>query len=150
VIANGLEMKFGPLFDLDKRPSKFGIFCFIYKVKVDIVPNPHPRIGARQVLDGIRMYSIKDLMAVKIQAIFGRGQKKDFWDIAQLLQHHSVAEFIEAHQEKYPSQQLLISIPQSLTYFSDADETNEPTSLKGQTWGDIKNIISRKVREFLV
>jgi predicted nucleotidyltransferase component of viral defense system len=149
-IGKGLREEFGDLFDWDQRPSKFGIFCFIDKVKVDIVRNPHPLIGPRQVVDGIRMYSVRDMMAMKIQAILGRGQKKDFWDIAQLLQEYSVPDFIKAHQEKYPSQQLLISIPQCLTYFSDADETNAPTSLKGQTWEDVKSIISKKVREFLV
>jgi hypothetical protein len=149
-ITTGLEKEFSDAFDWDKRPSKFGIFCFIEGVKVEIVRNPHPLIGDRQVLDGIRMYCIQDLMAMKIQAILGRGQKKDFWDIAELLQHYSVSDFIQAHQKKYPSQQLLISIPQCMTYFSDADETQAPTSLKGQSWEEVQAIISEKVREFLV
>lgn len=148
-IIEGLENEFGESFDRDKRPSKFGIFCYIDKVKVDIVRNPHPLIGDRQNIEGIRMFSVQDLMAMKIQAILGRGQKKDFWDIAELLHHYSVEDFIRAHQQKYPSQQLLISIPQCLTYFGDADETEVPTCLKGQTWDDIKSIISKKVREFL-
>ena len=148
-IIEGLENEFGESFDRDKRPSKFGIFCYLDKVKVDIVRNPHPLIGDRQNIEGIRMFSVQDLMAMKIQAILGRGQKKDFWDIAELLHHYSVEDFIRAHQQKYPSQQLLISIPQCLTYFGDADETEVPTCLKGQTWDDIKSIISKKVREFL-
>lgn len=148
-VALGLEAEFGDDFDWDKRPSRFGIFCYIQKVKVDIVRNPHPLVGPRQVVDGIRMYSVQDMMAMKIQAILGRGQKKDFWDIAELLQHYTVADFIQAHQSKYPSQQLLISIPQCLTYFADADETSAPTSLKGQTWESVKQVISKKVSEYL-
>lgn len=150
IVAQGLEKEFGSLFDWDKRPSRFGLFCFIGGVKVDIVRNPHPRIGTRQTVDGIRLYALEDLMAMKIQAILGRGQKKDFWDIAELLYHVSVADFIQAHQKKYPSQQLLISIPQCMTYFLDADETHAPVSLKGQTWESVQAFISQKVREFLV
>ena len=86
---------------------------------------------------------------MKVQAILGRGKKKDFWDIAELLQYYSVSEFINFHQEKYASQHLLISIPQALTYFSDAEETEEPISLKNQTWTGIKKFIQKKVRDYL-
>lgn len=50
---------------------------------------------------------------------------------------------------KFPSQQLAISIPHCMTYFSDADETQTPVSLKGQTWESVKKVISKKVAEFL-
>ena len=148
-IAKGLQTEFEDEFVWEDDQSKFGIFCFIHGVKVDIVCYPHPLIGPRQNVEGIRMYSVQDLMAKKIQAILGRRQKKDFWDIAELLNHFSVAEFIDAHHKKFPLQLLLISIPQAMTYFADAEETNTPVSLKGQKWETIKSIISKKVNIFL-
>jgi predicted nucleotidyltransferase component of viral defense system len=81
--------------------------------------------------DGIRMFSDEDIMAMKIFAILQRAQKKDFWDIAELLQHYSIQDFIDPYQKKYPSHQLLISIPSALIYFADADESEDPISLKG-------------------
>jgi hypothetical protein len=42
------------------------------------------------------------------------------------------------HKEKYPEQMLLISLPSALTYFADADESEDPVSLKGQTWEKVK------------
>ena len=42
-----------------------------------------------------------------------------------------------------------ISIPQALTYFVDADDTEEPMTLKPITWEDVKSTISAKVREYL-
>jgi len=148
-VAKGLFQEFGDDFVWDKRPSKFGIFCFIDKVKVDIVRYPHPLIGPRQIPEGIRMFSVQDIMAMKIQAILGWGQKKDFWDIAELLNHYAVADFIDVHLKKYPTQQLVISIPQAMTYFSDAEETAAPVSLKAQKWENIKSFISKKVRAYL-
>jgi hypothetical protein len=56
---------------------------------------------------------------------------------------------IELHKQKYPSQMLLISTPQALTYFDDANESEDPISLKGQTWEEVKRIISKAVREYL-
>ncbi len=86
---------------------------------------------------------------MKIQAILGRGKKKDFWDMAELLQDFSIKNIITFHHQKYPSQQLLISIPQAITYFADADESEDPISLKGQTWESVQKIIQSHVNEYL-
>ncbi len=44
---------------------------------------------------------------------------------------------------------LLISIPRALTYFEDAEASEEPVSLKGQTWMDVKTKICDKIDAFL-
>ena len=129
--------------------SKFGIFCFIENVKVDIVYDPHSPLVSPIIEDGIRMYDSADIAAMKIQAILGRGKKKDFWDMAELLDHFSLKQIIAWHNQKYINQMLLISIPQALTYFADADESDDPISLKGQTWISIKKRIQQKVSEYL-
>jgi len=40
---------------------------------------------------------------MKVAAIMKRGVKKDFWDIAELLQHYSIQDFIDLYSKKYPS-----------------------------------------------
>ena len=47
----------------------------------------------------------------------GRGVKKDFWDLCELLKIYSLKDIISWHKEKYPSQMLLISIPNAITFF---------------------------------
>ncbi len=88
-------------------------------------------------------------MAMKIQALLGRAKKKDFWDIAELLNHYSVLDFVQAHKKKYSSQNLLISVPQVMAFFSDAEEDEDPTSLKGQTWAGVQKNIRKKISAFL-
>ncbi len=144
-----LKKEFGTAFEYEGGFSKFGIFCFIESVKVDIVYYPHQIINPCLDINEIRIYHPKDIAAMKIQAILGRGKKKDFWDVAEMLNHLTVQDFLSAHQEKFPTQQLLISIPQALTYFTDADESEDPISLKGQTWTSVKKIIQQKVSEYL-
>ena len=95
------------------------------------------------------MFSVEDIIAMEVQAILGRGMKKDFWDIAELLQHFSVVDFIQFHKEKYSTQNLLITVPQAITYFADAEESEDPVSLKNQTWVSVKEFINAKVREYL-
>ena len=149
VVINGLKLKFGDRLFIENKGPKFAIFCYIDEIKVDLVKHHLLLIRPLQVIENIRMYSTENIMAMKIQAIPGRGKKKDFWDIAELLQHYSVQDFINFHQKKYSKQNLLISVPQTFTYFADADESEDPVSLKGQTWKSVRSFISRKVRDFL-
>jgi len=148
-ITSTLQNAFGEGFRHEEKESSFGIFCFINSIKVDIVKYKHQQIDTTITEDNIRMYSSIDITAMKIQAILGRGRKKDFWDLAELLKHYNLEEIISFHSQKYPSQQLLISIPQAVTYFDDAEEGDEPVSLKGQTWESVKKIIQQKVNDYL-
>ncbi len=136
-------------FVLEDKPAAYGVFCYIDNVKVDFVKHPHPLIRPLQEAEGLRMFSTEDIIAMKVQAILGRGKKKDFWDIAELLNHFSDADFVRLHKEKYATQNLLITVPQVMTYFADADEDEDPVSLKNQTWKGVQESISLKVREYL-
>ena len=148
-IENELQIEFGSDFDYESGHKKIGIFCYIQKIKVDIVYFPHLPIAEIETIDKIRMYSCADIAAMKIQAILGRAQKKDFWDLFELLQHFSLQQIIDWHKQKYPSQMLAISIPNAITYFTEADESKTPVSFKKQTWAGVKKGIQRAVRDYL-
>jgi len=150
IVIDALQKSFHKDFIMEQKPPQFGIFCYVKEIKVDLVKHPFPLIRPVQEIEGIRFFSTEDIIAMKVQAILGRGKKKDFWDIAELLQHYSVADFIRFHQEKYLRQNLLISVPQALIYFGDAEESEDPVSLKGQTWKKVKKSIEKKVRDFLI
>jgi len=149
IVIEALQKAFGDLFTYDGDFSKWGIFCFIDGVKLDLVYYPHPMLYSFELWDTIRIYDDRDLVAMKIQAILGRGKKKDFWDLAELLEYYDLSQIIDFHKAKYPNQMLLISIPMAIVYFNDADNSDDPVSLKGQTWNKVKSKISNKVSEFL-
>lgn len=150
ILEEALEKEFGKAFDYEPTSNKhFGIFCNIENVKVDIVRFPHPLIAEIETVEEIRMYSTADIAAMKIQAIFGRGRKKDFWDLYELLQHFSLQQIMDWHKQKYPKQLFAISIPNAIVYFDDADESETPVSLKGQTWESVKKSIQQKVSDYL-
>ncbi len=148
-IVTALQDTFSSKFDNRSTNPRFGIFCFIDDVKIDIVRHPHPMIRPTYEIDGIRFFSTEDIMAMKIQAILGRGKKKDFWDIAELLNHFSVQDFIDFHKEKYLTQNILISVPQAMSFFMDADESEDPICLKKQTWQQVQAFIDSKISEYL-
>jgi predicted nucleotidyltransferase component of viral defense system len=148
-IVRVLEEHFKQRFVYKQQHTQFGIFCFIDDIKVDIVHFPHLPISAIEVEDGIRFYSSADIAAMKIQAILGRGKKKDFWDLFELLQHYSLQQIMDWHKQKYPSQMLAISIPHAITYFVEADESETPVSFKKQTWESVKTGIRKTVSDYL-
>lgn len=141
-VTKELQKQFGSRLVIRTSPPWIGIFCFVDGVKIDLVKHPHPLLGPVESIDDIRFFSDRDIMAMKIQAILGRGKKKDFWDIAELLRHYSVSDFIQNHQEKYSTQNLLISVPQAMVYFQDAEEDEDPISLRDQSWSSVKKAIS--------
>jgi len=148
-IEEELNRTFGNDFDYESGHKKFGIFCYIEKIKVDIVYYPHFPIAPIEVQDNIRCYSSADIGAMKIQAILGRARKKDFWDLFELLQNYSLQQLMDWHKKKFPSQMLAISIPNAISYFVDAEDTEEPVSFKNQTWVGVKKGIQQAVRDYL-
>lgn len=130
--------------------NPIGLFGYIDEVKVDFVKyHYHPLINDVLTEDGIRFFSTADIIAMKVNAIMKRAVKKDFWDVAELLQHYKVEDFISFYEKKYPGQRLLISVPETIIYFDEAEESVDPVSLKGQTWESVKRFISQKVSDFL-
>ncbi|MGC3977936.1 MAG: nucleotidyl transferase AbiEii/AbiGii toxin family protein [Paludibacteraceae bacterium] len=148
IIINTLQDTFDKSFEYDGSFSKWGIFGYIDNVKVDVVYYPHSLLEAPVTDENIRFASDKDLIAMKIQAILGRGKKKDFWDVAEILKHFHIQEIINFHKAKYPNQMLGITIPQALVYFVDAEDSVSPVSLN-MSWEEVKTLIKQKVNDYL-
>jgi predicted nucleotidyltransferase component of viral defense system len=148
-IVKALKKEFGKGYSIESKYARWGIFCFLNDVKVDIIYHPHLPIGEIEEEGKIRMYGDKDIIAMKLNAILGRGKKKDFWDMYELLHHYSLKDMIAFHEKKFPEQNLLITIPQAIIYFDDANESEDPVSLKGQTWKTVKKFLQQKVSDYL-
>jgi predicted nucleotidyltransferase component of viral defense system len=148
-IVSALEARFGESFKVRSQRANFGLFCFIDKAKIDFVRTAHSPIRPIIQREGIRFVSTEDIIAMKVQAVLGRARKKDFWDIALLLDHYSVEDFIRFHEDKYSTQNLMVTVPQAISYFADAEEDAAPVSLQGQTWGSVKSKIREAVRGYL-
>ena len=80
-IVKALKKEFGKGYNTESKTLRWGIFCYLNDVKVDIVYHPHLLIGEIEEIENIRMYPDVDIIAMKLNAILGRGKKKDFWDL---------------------------------------------------------------------
>ena len=123
--------------------SKNLVRCFINNIKIDILSHRYPLVDAIITSNNIRFASLKDIAAMKLNAITNRGMKKDFWDIGTLLGTFSLKDMLMFYQIKYPTSSLW-QVEKSLCWFEDADnELTEIIDLIGNDWQTIKqNVLS--------
>ena len=116
-------------------------------IKVDIVNYPYPWLAAEISEKNLRLAALKDISAMKLAAITGRGTKKDFIDIYFLLEIFSLEQILGFYQQKYSdgSQFLVLK---SLSYFEDANPDISPKMFSNINWEEIKEVIKIHIYEF--
>ena len=115
-------------------------------IKVDFVHySCYPWLEDAIFEDGIRLASPKDIAAMKINAIEGRGTRKDFVDVFFLLKHYSLQEILSFYKAKYPNYSDFRAM-MSLTYFEDAEMQPMPNMFNNTSWPDMQKVIIEKVK----
>ena len=127
------------------QSSKNILITKIKNVKVDFVNYKYPLLTDILVIDTIRMLSTKDIAAMKLNAIAGRGSKKDFIDLYFLLQEFSLAEIFSFYEQKFNDGSIFL-VQKSLTYFEDADLQLQPKMFKDFDWEICKQKILEEVK----
>lgn len=123
--------------------NKYMLFCNINGVKTDFVHHPYPLLQPFETINDVRLFSLPDVTAMKLQAITQRGSKKDFYDLWQLLQIMNVKELIEIYSSKYGAEQTWMLIT-SATYFEDAENQTDPVLFNNKlTWEKAKETIRK-------
>lgn len=135
--------------NVEKQKVSSNIRIFdINGVKVDIVNySIYPWLENSVEEEGLRLASPKDIAAMKVNAIEGRGSRKDFVDMYFLLQHFSLEEVLDFYAQKYPNYSLYRAL-MSLTYFADAEKFNMPTMYVDFDWEECKSFVLSKVKEY--
>lgn len=129
-----------------KSPRLF--FTTINNVKVDFVNTFEKFIHQTEIKEEIRFASVGDIIALKLNAIAGRGAKKDFWDVYELLKHYSFKEMMEYYQERYPNNSLMMVL-KSITYFEEADTQPDPYCFRQLKWDNIKKDITQEINIYI-
>lgn len=107
----------------------------INNVNVDLITHNYPLVKPLVTVDNVRMASLEDIAAMKLNAISGNGTRlKDFIDIASLSPKLSLAEMVMAYRNKYDSRNPAMVI-KSLEYHEDIN-FNEPVQMldSGYSW----------------
>lgn len=90
------------------------------------------------VVDDIRMATVEEIIAMKVDVIQRGGRKKDFWDLHELLLRYDIHSMLLLHQQRYPYTHDRQQILTNLTDFTHADNDFDPVCLRGKFWEFIK------------
>jgi len=115
------------------------------EIKVDFLRHNYKLLQPNRIDGHIRIFSMEDIGAMKLNAIANRGAKKDFYDIYALLKIFSLNQLLEFFQQKY-EQFNSFTVVKSLAYFVDADLEPDPICLKGTRWEEIKKTLRSRVK----
>lgn len=121
--------------------TKFSLFYYKY-----------PLIAKSIDYAGINLASVEDIAAMKIDAIGGRGSKRDFTDLYFLIKKFGdIRTLLKFYDEKYQKFDVnKIHILKSLTYFDDADKEEDPKMLVSDySWGNVKTFIKEEVQKLI-
>ena len=128
--------------------SKSIVQTIIDQIKVDFVDySRYAWIDAPVQGEGFVLASDKDIAAMKVNAIIGRGTRKDFIDLYVLLQHYSLVEIMEFYKQKYPKFSEYRALL-SMTYFEDAEMQDMPKMFIDTRWDEMKSTIIQAVKAY--
>jgi hypothetical protein len=121
----------------DFRNTKTGFFHYPYPLLEQTVP-----------FSGLAVASLKDIACMKIEAVAGRGKKRDFIDLYFILGEmgFDLEGLLGLFRTKYHSVPgNRIHVMKSLTYFVDADSDPDPVMLVEYSWVEVKKKLTELV-----
>ena len=121
---------------------------FIDGVMIDCIQFNYPHLQAPNTIDGVRLESIPDIIAMKLSAIAQNGTRiKDFIDIAMLSTIYSFDEMLNFYISKFPKANVLMPI-KALTYFDEIDFNESVVMISGKfDWKYIDKRLNEMVRD---
>lgn len=105
LLKDFLETKYGFRTDfLEKNTLKGSI----NGVKIDCITHAYERLGNPCMEDGIRLYALEDIVAMKLSAIADNDSRlKDFIDIAFLSTRLSFYSMLKCYEHKFPKSNVI-------------------------------------------
>ena len=172
-ISDDLDLFLNPLKEMDKKQVKrvlisladspgdieiseliFGYSSYLKynhsgdELKIDLMHyDSDPFIDEPQNIDGIRLASVRDISAMKLNAITTRSEKKDFVDINELLSDFTLKEMMFNYQKRY-----IYNDPKDVIFafsvIDKADNSYMPKILNKVTWEEVKENIKKAFRNY--
>jgi nucleotidyltransferase AbiEii toxin of type IV toxin-antitoxin system len=100
------------------------------------------------LIDKIRLASVAEIIAMKIDVVQRGGRKKDFWDLHALFENFTIEQMLALHKQRYPYTHDEKLILHNFTDFSQADDDFDPICLLGKYWEFIKDDIVTNIEAF--
>lgn len=98
--------------------------------------------------DNIRIASVDDIVAMKMDVLSHGGRKKDFWDLHLLHNYYSIKQMVSLYEERYPYGVEREDCIRGLINFKLAEFDPDPICMKDKVWQLIKLDFTEWVEDF--
>lgn len=141
-LAEILENKY-PFYRANKRiPKILGFSCYVGQtqenaVKLDLFYTDS-FVYKVQHIDGVKLASLEEIIAMKLEVVAHGGRKKDFWDLHYFLERYSFEQLFQIYEKRYPYGCDSKSLKLKLIDFDLADADFDPKCYLNKSWELIK------------
>ncbi len=124
-------------------------FTWVYQqLKIDFYDWRVPFIKLPYVDHEMRLASLEDIAAYKLDAVVGRKTEKDFRDVAELLSHFSLSEMIGFYREKYPYNNPKLVLDH-LAAVPHVRSDEALILIKAQPWSSVETAILSALKQYV-
>ena len=120
----------------------FGVSYLVGNSKEDCVKldlfYTDPFVRPMELQGNIRIASVDDIVAMKMDVLSRGGRKKDFWDLHLLHNHYILEQMLSLYEERYPYGATREECIKGLIDFTFADSDPDPICLQEKAWQLIK------------
>lgn len=101
-------------------------------------------------IDGINLASPIDIFGMKLDAITTRRTRKDYYDLAELINRFGLGVGFDRYNKQLPYSKNSQIILESIGGIDDADDSEDPILLNGQNWEDVKWFLKKEANKYFL
>ncbi len=121
--------------------------CELLGVRTGFFSYGYPLLEPVAEVDGLRLCSPQDIGLMKLDALIGRGAKKDFVDLYFIAQHLTLDYLLEQIGRKYAwSRNMPARAIRFMTMFENAEKPQDVEILASVSWESIKWFFKMEAR----
>jgi len=135
-----------PMSNVRTQPNT--VWCDVAGVPTSLMSFPHPNVEPPEAGAGVPVASLRDIAAMKIEAISSRGARRDFVDLYFACQEGlGLQGAVEAFERRFADAHPDVGHRlKALTYFDDAEREPEPLLIKPVVWTTVREFFESGVR----
>jgi len=112
-----------------------------FTIKLDVYYSMDPFFQPLNNIEGVRLATIEEIIAMKVDVIQRCGRKKDFWDLHEAFNQYNFNQMIALHKQRFEWTHDEKLIRKNFTDFTIAEDDFDPICLKNKEWLFIKEDI---------
>jgi predicted nucleotidyltransferase component of viral defense system len=117
-------------------------------VKMDFYDWKVPFLNPAHSENEMRLASLEDVAAYKLDAVVGRKAEKDYYDIAELMTHFSLVEILTFYRQKFPYNDVRIALDH-LSLVAQVPVDNSIAFIKERSQKKMQQIILKSIQAYM-